>query len=131
MSSNKDIFNANTPQQQQQQQQHQQQQQQHQQQQQQQQQQLQQKCSLCLETITQTEKNEIATAVDVKCDKCLNTINSIPSGFPFEMVHKIKEYECPICLSLINEASELPCEHLMCDACLKYYENGEIQRLEE
>ena len=123
MSSNKDIFNNPPPPPPPQQQQQQHQEQHH-------DQQLL-KCSLCLETITQTEQNEIATAVDVKCDKCLNTINSIPTGFPFELVNKIDEYECPICISLIEKASELPCEHLMCDACLTYYENGEIQRLEE
>ena len=54
-------------------------------------------------------------------------LNNQPSGFPFKMVTKFPEYECPICLSLIEKATELPCTHLMCHACLNYYEEERLQ----
>ena len=75
-------------------------------------------CSLC----------SAANATNLKCEECLRKINSIPSGFPFRMTNKVSEYECPICLSLIRDATELTCSHLICRACLEFYENGEIQK---
>ena len=81
-------------------------------------------CSFCLAVIPNAESN----ASDLKCGDCLRKIDSIPSGFQFKMVTEFKEYECPICLHLINEATELPCTHLMCKECLEFYENSEVQK---
>ncbi|XP_066920203.1 TNF receptor-associated factor 6-like [Clytia hemisphaerica] len=45
------------------------------------------------------------------------------SGFQFEIAGPgLKELECPICLGIVRNAIELPCEHLMCKACLEHYE---------
>ena len=86
-------------------------------------------CSICHSDIY--TNNQGAAAADAAssptCRECLDKMNSVPSGFPFKMVTKFQEYECPICLSLIRKATELPCTHLMCHACLKYYENGRLQ----
>ena len=84
-------------------------------------------CSFCLAFIPNVESN----ASNLKCEECLRKIDSVPSGFPFKMVTEFKEYECPICLALIDNATELSCTHLVCRACLEYYENGEIQKHEE
>ena len=65
-----------------------------------------------------------AAALNPADQECLN---NQPSGFPFKMVTKVTEYECPICLSLIRKATELPCTHLMCHACLNYYEDDRLQ----
>ena len=81
-------------------------------------------CSICLASIPNIESN----ASNLKCEECLRKIDSIPSGFPFKMVNEVKEYECPICLSLIEKATELSCSHLMCKACLEFYENGEVEK---
>ena len=81
-------------------------------------------CSLCLTLIH--PNNEIAAA-NPKCAECLRKMNSIPSGFPFKLLVKVAEYECPICLALIKDATVLPCTHLMCRACLDYYENSQIE----
>ena len=88
------------------------------------------KCSLCLEPFI-PNIDPITFEINLKCNECLTTIHSIPSGFPFELVNKVKEYECPICLSLIKDATELPCTHLMCKACLVFYEDGEIRQHKE
>ena len=84
-------------------------------------------CSLCTALIPDVESN----ATNLKCGECLRKINSISSGFPFKMTNKVSEYEFPICLSLIKDATELACSHLMCRACLEFYENGEIQKNRE
>ena len=78
-----------------------------------------QKCSLCHQPfLPDIVSSPNTSQINPKCDECLKTIISIPSGFPFELVNKVKEYECPICLSLIKDATELSCTHLMCKACL-------------
>ena len=81
-------------------------------------------CSLCTALIPNVESN----ATNLKCEECLRKINSIPSGFPFKMLNKVSEYDCPICLSLIKDATELTCSHLMCRECLEFYENGEVRK---
>ena len=88
-------------------------------------QQNQQKCSICEESIPRVQSN---ASINVKCDKCLSKKASIPSGFPFKMVNVMKEYECPICLSMIKNATELNCSHLMCGECLEYYEKSRIEQ---
>ena len=91
-----------------------------------------QECSLChLPFLPNTVSSPNTSQINFKCDECVKTICSIPSGFPFELVNKVKEYECPICLSLIKDATELPCTHLMCEACLAFYEDGEIKKYKE
>ena len=62
------------------------------------------------------------------CDECLKKKDSVPSGFPFIMVNEVADYLCPICLSMIENAMELDCTHLMCKACLEYYEKCEIEK---
>ena len=81
-------------------------------------------CSFCLAWIPNIESN----ASNLTCEECLRKMNSVPSGFPFKMVNEVKEYECPICLSLIENATELTCSHLMCKACLEFYEKGEVEK---
>ena len=88
--------------------------------------QIQQNCSFCLAFIQNT-----SNASNLKCEECLTKLDSIPSGFSFKMVNEVKEYECPICLSLIENAIELPCTHLVCKACVEFYEDGEIKKHKE
>ena len=90
-------------------------------------QQNQQKCAMCLKFISNQQSNES----NIKCDECLGKMASIPSGFAFKMVNTMKEYECPICLSMIKNATELNCSHLMCRDCLEYYETNQIKKLEK
>ena len=84
-------------------------------------------CSFCFAIIPNTESN----ATNLKCEECLRKMDSIPSGFPFKLVNEVKEYGCPICLSLIKNATELTCTHLMCKACLEFYEKSEVQKDQE
>ena len=56
---------------------------------------------------------------------------SVPSGFQFEMVNEENEYECPICLVIIKNATELDCTHLMCMECLDYYEKNQDELYKE
>ena len=76
----------------------------------------QQKCSMCRRFISNKQSNES----NIKCDECLGKMASIPSGFLFKMKDENdkEEYECPICLSIIKNATELNCSHLMCRECL-------------
>ena len=90
-------------------------------------QQNQQNCSLCRKFISNEPSNES----NIKCDECLGKIASIPSGFAFKMVNSMKEYECPICLSIIKNATELNCSHLMCRDCLEYYEKSRVEQYKE
>ena len=90
-------------------------------------QQNQQNCSMCLRSISNAEENES----NIKCEECLKIMTSLPSGFPFKMVNEEKEYECPICLMLIYDATELDCTHLMCNGCLEYYEKIQVELHEE
>ena len=83
-------------------------------------------CSFCLAPIPNT-----SNASNLKCQGCLRKIDSVPSGFQFKTIAEFKEYECPICLMLIKNAIELPCTHLVCKACVEYYEDGEVQKLKE
>ena len=87
----------------------------------------QQNCPMCRKFIS----NEYSNESNVKCDECLGKISSIPCGFPFTMVNIMKEYECPICLSMIKSATELKCSHLMCRGCLEYYEKNQIEQYKE
>ncbi|XP_066926529.1 uncharacterized protein [Clytia hemisphaerica] len=52
---------------------------------------------------------------------------TIPTGFQFEIAGtERKEFECPICLCIMRNATELPCEHLMCQDCLEYFEQEKV-----
>ena len=84
-------------------------------------------CTICSSRIL--NKNESSN--QNKCGECLKKMDSVPSGFPFKMVNGVKECECPICLALIENATELTCTHLMCKACLDYYEQNEIEKHKE
>ena len=85
------------------------------------------KCSICSSQIQNIE----AVGMKLKCQQCLEKIASVPAGFPFKLAgDEIKEYECPICLMLIRDATELPCHHLMCKDCLDYYERDLIKKNE-
>ena len=79
-------------------------------------------CSICRKTfvVTFNEKEERSN----KCSECLKKIDSKPSGFPFKFAGEpAKEFECAICLSIIQDATEIPtCNHVMCAQCLVYYE---------
>ena len=82
------------------------------------------KCSICYERITGAPTASSSEGLANKCQKCLSTMKSIPSGFPFKFAgDPDKGFECSICLSIIREATELPtCHHVMCRECLLYYE---------
>ena len=92
-------------------------------------QQNQQNCSMCRKFISNEPSNES----NIKCEECLGKIASIPSGFSFKMVNEDvkEEYECPICLSMIKNATELNCSHLMCKDCLEYYEKSQVEQYKE
>ena len=80
------------------------------------------KCSICLMPL-------VGQSLSNKCQQCLGKMDSVPSGFPFETVGpERKEFECPICLCIIRNAIELPCEHLMCKECLEHYEKEQIEK---
>ena len=86
-----------------------------------------QNCSMCRKFISNEPSNES----NIKCDECLEKMASIPSGFAFKMVNEEKEYECPICLVIIKNATELNCSHLMCRDCLDYYEKSQVEQHKE
>ncbi|XP_066925595.1 tripartite motif-containing protein 30A-like [Clytia hemisphaerica] len=80
------------------------------------------KCSICLMPLVNQGSSN-------KCHQCMAKIDSVPNGFPFETVGpERKEFECPICLCIIKNATELPCEHLMCKECLEHYEKEQNER---
>ena len=58
-------------------------------------------------------------------------MDSIPTGFSNEVTGTTdkKLFECPICLCLIRNATELPCQHLHCADCLIFYEKEEMDKL--
>ena len=79
-------------------------------------------CSICLSPLPEFSNSN-------KCKQCLDKMESIPTGFQFEIAGaERKEFECPICLCIIRNATELPCEHLMCKDCLEHYEKGQIEK---
>ena len=82
------------------------------------------KCSICYERITGAPTTTLSEGLGNKSQKCLTTINKIPSGFPLKFASDTdKEFEWAMCLSIIREATELPtCHHVMCSHCLLYYE---------
>ena len=88
-------------------------------------------CSICRKTfvVTFNEKEEGSN----KCPECLKKIDSIPSGFPFKFAGEpAKEFECAICLSIIQDATEIPsCNHVMCAKCLVYYEQEQRKSEQE
>ena len=88
---------------------------------------IQQNCSMCLKFISNEPSNES----NIKCDECLEKMSSVPTGFGFKMVIEDKEYECPICLVIIKNATELSCTHLMCRDCLAYYEKSQVELYKE
>ena len=88
-------------------------------------------CSICQKTfvVTFNEKGERS----VKCSECLKKMDSIPSGFPFKFAGEpAKAFECTICLSIIQDATEIPsCNHVMCEKCLIYYEQEQRKTKKE
>ena len=75
-------------------------------------------CSKCSQKI----RVEATSNVKAECRECLFQSTTENGGFPFEMVgdeHQLqKDFQCPICLLIIRDATELPCNHLMCKSCL-------------
>ena len=81
-------------------------------------------CSICLAPLLDTSSN--------KCRECTKKINAVPTGFQFVVAGQDrKEFECPICLCIIRDATELGCEHIMCGKCLERYEQDQKERLKE
>ncbi|XP_066933840.1 uncharacterized protein [Clytia hemisphaerica] len=81
-------------------------------------------CSICMAPLKED-------SVSNKCKQCVKKMNSVPAGFPFETAGPDrKEFECAICLCIIRNATELPCEHLMCKECLEHYEKEQISQAE-
>ena len=80
------------------------------------------KCTICLMPL-------VNQSVSNKCQQCLKKMDSIPTGYQFEIEGpERKEFECPICLSIIRNTTELPCEHLMCKECLEHYETEQSEK---
>ena len=80
------------------------------------------RCSICLQL-------KPSSSTSSKCSDCLEKINAVPTGFAFTVAGpEKKEFECPICLCLIKDAIELPCEHLMCKDCLLHYEKEQKEK---
>ena len=84
-------------------------------------------CSDCSKLISEVEATSNLT---VKCIECLKTdTTSRDGGFPFEMTEEHlneqlkKDFQCPICLLIIRDTTELPCGHIMCANCLVKSEN--------
>ena len=78
------------------------------------------KCTICTEPIRNITTLGTLFNTSIKCDECLKKMNTVPSGLPFKAVNENdKSYECPICLSIIKDATELSCTHLMCKQCLE------------
>ena len=75
-------------------------------------------CSKCSQKI----RVEATSNVKAECLGCLFQSTTEDGGFPLEMVgdeHQLqKDFQCPICLLIIRDATELPCNHLMCKSCL-------------
>ena len=84
-------------------------------------------CYFCKKDLRNIESN----AKNLKCEDCVRRMDAVPSGLPFKMVNENKGYECPICLSLVKKATELPCYHLMCQGCLQHYEKTQIELYDE
>jgi len=77
-------------------------------------------CSICLAPLLERSTSN-------KCRECTKKINAVPTGFQFVIAgQERKEFECPICLCIIRDATELGCEHIMCGKCLERYEHDQI-----
>ena len=51
-------------------------------------------------------------------------------GYDFEIYgqKEMEDMKCPICLLLLKEVQELPCQHLFCKSCLACYELTLVQQ---
>ena len=75
-------------------------------------------CSKCMKKI----RVEATSNVKAECLECLFESTTEDGGFFFQMVgdeQQLKKgFLCPVCLLIIRDATELPCNHLMCKSCL-------------
>ena len=54
-----------------------------------------------------------------------------PTGFQFDAAGEMtKEWECSICLMIIRDVVDLPCNHIYCEQCLEYHEDKVCPREE-
>ena len=84
-------------------------------------------CNFCRKDLPNIESN----ATNLKCEDCVQKMESAPSGLPFKMANEDNRYDCAICLFILKKATELPCYHLMCQGCLQHYEKNQIELYEE
>ena len=75
-------------------------------------------CSRCSK-----EFNVKVTSSNIKaeCIGCLSKLRIEVGGYSLKMPDDQqlqKDFQCPICLLIIRDATELPCNHMMCKSCL-------------
>ena len=78
------------------------------------------KCSNCFEKFRVESISKDLKAECYRCSTQRKTQDT--SGYPFEMVayeeQLAQNFQCPICLLIMRDATELPCHHLMCSGYL-------------
>ena len=78
-------------------------------------------CSKCSEAFDVEAISNITSPVCYFCSRKPNNTD-ICGGYPFEMVDDetqlAQNFQCPICLLILRNTTELPCNHLMCAKCL-------------
>lgn len=76
------------------------------------------KCSKCSKDYCV----EAISNLKAECYECSIKPTTDISGYPFEMIGDEKQlaqnFHCPICLLIMRDTTELPCNHLMCAGCL-------------
>ena len=78
---------------------------------------------VCSNCYTDFQVEAITKNLTAECYDCpLKPNTDICGGYPFEMVDDetqlAQNFQCPICLLILRNTTELPCNHLMCAKCL-------------
>ena len=76
------------------------------------------KCSTCSKDF----QVEAISNLKAECSECLTKKTEDICGYSFELDGNenqiTQNFQCPICLLVMRDATELPCNHLMCAGCL-------------
>ena len=75
-------------------------------------------CSKCSKVF---DVETLSSNIKAECIGCLSKLRKEIGGYPLKMTDEQqlqKDFQCPICLLIIRDATELPCNHLMCKSCL-------------
>jgi len=75
---------------------------------------------------------EVTSTSNIKgeCIGCLSKPKKEVGGYSLNMTDEQqlqKDFQCPICLLIIRDSTELPCNHLMCKSCLVQNEHYLMQ----